>query len=87
MPLNAFHACVEERKSTLLVAWQALGIAVPGDLILARPGPAQHHLLVASGPDRFIHAHAGLRRVVAMPGPLPWPVLHRWRFAPTTLEG
>jgi hypothetical protein len=65
----------------------ASGAILAGDLILVRPGPAQHHLLVASVPDRFIHAHAGLRRVVAMPGPLPWPVLHHWRFAPTTLEG
>lgn len=50
-----------------------------GDIVMARPGPAQLHLLVCAGPDTFIHAHAGLRRIVAMPGPLPWPVLRHWR--------
>jgi cell wall-associated NlpC family hydrolase len=52
-----------------------------GDLLLARPGPAQHHLLVALGPHRFVHAHAGLRRVVVHLGPLPWPETVRWRLA------
>ena len=52
---------------------------MPGDLLLVRPGPAQHHLLVAVARDRFVHAHAGLGRVVAMPGPLAWPVLRQWR--------
>lgn len=53
-----------------------------GDLILAAPGPAQHHLLVALGPARFIHAHAGLRRVVLQDAPLPWPERARWRLQP-----
>ena len=52
-----------------------------GDLILAQPGPAQHHLLVALGGERFVHAHAGLRRVVLHSGPLPWPERARWRLA------
>lgn len=52
-----------------------------GDLILATPGPAQHHLLVALGSDSFVHAHAGLRRVVRQRGPLPWPEQARWRLA------
>lgn len=52
-----------------------------GDLILAEPGPAQHHLLVALRPARFVHAHAGLRRVVLQAGPLPWPERARWRLA------
>ena len=54
-----------------------------GDLILALPGPAQHHLLVALGPERFVHAHAALRRVVLHAGPLAWPERARWRLAPT----
>lgn len=52
-----------------------------GDLILARPGPAQHHLLVALGTGRFVHAHAGLRRVALHLGPLAWPEAARWRLA------
>jgi cell wall-associated NlpC family hydrolase len=52
----------------------------PGDIVLVRPGPGQHHLLVALDRERFVHAHAGLRRVVVQPGPLPWPVERRWRL-------
>jgi cell wall-associated NlpC family hydrolase len=53
----------------------------PGDVILTAPGPAQHHLAIAADESRFIHAHAGLRQVIATPAPLPWPVLRRWRLA------
>lgn len=60
---------------------ESTGPIEAGDIVLVRPGPAQHHLLVALGPDRFVHAHAGLRRVVEQPGPLPWPIARRWRLA------
>lgn len=53
----------------------------PGDVAMLRVGPCQHHLAVALGGGRFVHAHAGLRRVVVMPGPLPWPVVRRWRLS------
>jgi cell wall-associated NlpC family hydrolase len=56
------------------------GPLVAGDIVLVRPGAGQHHLLVATGGDRFVHAHAGLRRVVAQPGPLRWPLARRWRL-------
>ena len=59
----------------------ATGPEQPGDLLLVRPGPAQHHLLIAVGGRRFVHAHAGLGRVVAMPGPPEWPYLAHWRLA------
>lgn len=58
----------------------AEGPIARGDLILAVPGPAQHHLLVALSEDRFVHAHAGLRRVVVQPGPLDWPIAAHWRL-------
>lgn len=61
----------------------AAGAISRGDLILAVPGPAQHHLLIALAPDRFIHAHAGLRRTVLHAGPLPWREQGRWRLQPT----
>lgn len=51
----------------------------PGDLTLVRSGPVQLHLMVAGPVGGFIHAHAGLRKVVEMPGPSPWPVLGNWR--------
>lgn len=53
-----------------------------GDLVLAIPGPAQHHLLIALAAERFIHAHAGLRRVALHCGPLPWPIEAHWRLQP-----
>ncbi|WP_234024915.1 hypothetical protein [Tsuneonella amylolytica] len=59
----------------------ASGEDAVGDILLVRPGPAQHHLLVALSGERYVHAHAGLRRVVIQPGPLPWPVERRWRLA------
>ena len=59
----------------------ARGEALRGDMLLVRPGPAQQHLLIALGQNRFVHAHAGLRRVVIQTGLCGWPVLHHWRLA------
>ena len=38
----------------------------PGDVLMLRVGPCQHHLMIAAQGHRFVHAHAGLRRVVAV---------------------
>lgn len=58
----------------------AVGPAEPGDVLLVRPGPAQLHLLIAATAGGFVHAHAGLGRVVLAPAPLGWPVEHHWRL-------
>ncbi|MET0360724.1 MAG: peptidoglycan endopeptidase [Sphingobium sp.] len=50
----------------------------PGDLALVRPSPVQLHLMVRTGCG-FIHAHAGVGRVVETPGALGWPLLGHWR--------
>lgn len=50
-----------------------------GDVILSAVHCLQPHLLVVV-PGGHIHAHAGLGRVTFLPGPLPWPVLRRWRL-------
>lgn len=60
----------------------ATGAIQRGDLVLAVPGPAQLHLLVTLTPERFVHAHAGLRRTVLHAGPLPWAERARWRLQP-----
>jgi cell wall-associated NlpC family hydrolase len=60
----------------------AAGPIASGDVLLVAAGPAQAHLVIAASGGRFVHAHAALRRVVAMPGPLSDPVLHHWRPAP-----
>lgn len=57
----------------------ASGAVVPGDVLLARVSPVQFHLAVAGHGGRIVHAHAGLRRVVAVAGPPPWPLVHHWR--------
>ncbi len=58
-----------------------------GDIVLCVLGSGQHHLLIIehsgarpSSQVSFIHAHAGLRRVVRTPGTPPWPAFARWRF-------
>ncbi|WP_022682156.1 hypothetical protein [Sphingobium bisphenolivorans] len=52
--------------------------AMAGDVALVRAGPLQLHLMIKV-PGGHVHAHAGLRRVVEMPGQSPWPVIGHWR--------
>ncbi len=60
---------------------QASTSAAVGDLVLVQPGPSQHHLCVITTADSFVHAHAGLRKVVRQSGPIPWPCLKVWRLS------
>lgn len=53
---------------------------LPGDVLLVRPGPIQHHLMIAGAADRFVHAHAGLRRVVCGPIQPEWAIVAQWRL-------
>ena len=48
-----------------------------GDLVLVKSGPAQCHLVVMTDAG-FVHADAGIGRVVETPGRLPWPILAIW---------
>lgn len=50
-----------------------------GDVLLCAAGPQQFHVMVDAGAV-LVHAHLGLRRVVAVPPPVAWPVLRRWRL-------
>lgn len=61
---------------------EAPGI-LPGDVVGARPSPCQFHLAIAAPAGGFVHAHAGLGRVVLSPTPLPWPLAGQWRLLPT----
>lgn len=49
-----------------------------GDVMLLQAGADQLHLAVRSS-GGFIHADAGLGRVVETPGDPPWPVLATYR--------
>lgn len=62
-----------------------------GDIVLARPGLGQWHLMIAVSDDRagaaggakvhgFIHADAGLGKIVFMPGAPRWPLIAAYRF-------
>lgn len=52
--------------------------ALPGDVMLMRAGPGQLHLAVKTARG-FVHADAGLRRVVERPGDPEWEILGLWR--------
>ena len=60
----------------------AIGAALCGDVVMTQPGPAQFHLAIALADGAFVHAHAGLRRVVIQPGPLSGAVIAHWRLLP-----
>jgi len=53
--------------------------AEPGDVLLMAVGPGQFHLGIRTA-GGFVHADAGLRRVVERPGMPPWPVIGVWRM-------
>lgn len=57
----------------------ALAAAEAGDVIVCEAGTGQFHLAMLTG-SGFMHADAGLRRVVERPLPAPWPVVGAWRL-------
>lgn len=58
----------------------ASGAAEAGDVLMLRPGSCQFHLAIVAPGGALVHADAGLGRVVIMPGPPPWPIIHHWRL-------
>lgn len=60
--------------------------ALPGDVALIGVGPEQVHVAIRAhhedscGVAQFIHAHAGLRRVVVGPAHADWRMIGVWRF-------
>jgi murein DD-endopeptidase / murein LD-carboxypeptidase len=49
-----------------------------GDIVVVRCAPGQLHLMIRAA-DGWVHSHAGLRKVVHMPGASPWPIIALWR--------
>lgn len=47
------------------------------DIVLTDAGRGQMHLII-QGAAAHIHAHAGIGRVVLVPGTAAWPVIARW---------
>ncbi len=58
----------------------ASGKVRPGDVIMLQPGPAQFHLAIAARDNRWVHAHAGLRRVVISAELPAGPIVAHWRL-------
>jgi hypothetical protein len=52
---------------------------VAGDILLCQPAERQLHFAIVAT-HGIIHAHAGLRRVVLTPHPVPWPIIGQWRY-------
>ena len=59
---------------------RATGPLEAGDILLIKPGPGQHHLMIAANEREAIHAHAGLRRVVRQPIVSTTKFLAHWRL-------
>lgn len=57
--------------------------ARPGDVLFVRCAPDQFHLMIATTTGRYVHAHAGLKRVVLSRDPLAWPIVRQWRLIET----
>lgn len=54
-----------------------------GDVVLTQPGPGQVHLAIVGPALTWIHAHAGLRRVVSEAKICAGTILYHWRLSPT----
>ena len=50
-----------------------------GDILLLQVAASQQHLAIMSEKG-IVHAHAGLRKVVLTPLPLPWQLRAIWRI-------
>ncbi|MBK6708198.1 MAG: peptidoglycan endopeptidase [Sphingomonadales bacterium] len=75
-----YRAAISDYFASL--PFQRLGadvIASDGDILLVRPAPSQMHLMVFAA-DGWVHAHAGLRRVVFSPAIPAWQIIDRWRL-------
>ncbi len=58
----------------------AKGRFVPGDVVLLQPSPVQFHLAIADRKLDWVHAHAGLRKVVRDAVLPSGTIIHHWRL-------
>lgn len=56
------------------------GQVEPGDVLLLHCASGQFHLAIAAPSGGFIHAHAGLRRVVTVPACPEGEQIGHWRL-------
>lgn len=55
---------------------------LPGDVVLLRTGPGQFHLAIADADRGWVHAHAGLRRIVRQAEMPSGTIAGHWRAKP-----
>lgn len=60
---------------------RAVGPCRAGDVVMLQPAAVQFHLAIASNVG-WVHAHAGLHRVVLQPDRPGGTLLHHWRLVP-----
>lgn len=87
-PLRGWSAARIETALLTAGLVQVGGPLRPGDVALIALPAGQFHLAII-GPDSWVHAHAGLRRVVETPGrpDLTGGSLWRWRGLVETERG
>lgn len=56
-----------------------------GDVLLVRPLPSALHVVILTDTG-YLHADMRLRKVVEVPGEVPWPVLSAWRHPAEAFE-
>ena len=76
--LRGDHREEIEREMARFFRRTAGAPARPGDLMLLQVSSDQLHLAVRTAAG-FVHAHAGIGRVVETPGEPQWPVLGTYR--------
>ena len=54
----------------------------PDEVLLVTLGYGQHHLMITTGADEVVHAHAGLARVIRHQRDPAAPLRARWRVHP-----
>jgi lipoprotein Spr len=59
--------------------------AEAGDVLVVRPGPAALHVVILTD-GGYLHADMRQRRVVEVPGAVPWPRLSAWRHPAQAAE-
>lgn len=69
---------MRELGASLAHHFRRVRCAAPGDVLLIKIADDQLHLGVRTDAG-FVHAHAGIGRVVETPGEPPWPVAAVYR--------
>ena len=83
VPLDySLRGCFETQVAAFFAAAgfaQCSAAFLDGDIVAVQAAPRQLHLMI-SAQNGFVHAHAGLSKIVLTPGPPVWKVIGHWRI-------